>query len=192
MLLSDDMIQPQAIQPQAIHPQAMSLEKLLFAIIDSKKPTQAAIIQQYINAEFDMNQQDPGSGETPLLIATAIEEIGMAQKLIAAGADVNCPSRYTLPLHQAILLHNPALVQLFITTGASLLQKSPPLSKYEMGTDEQGKRVPIAVGLTHNGETALECAHSALAAARRLWKVAEAEQILEIVQNALAQEEHKA
>jgi len=85
-------------------------------------------------------------GWTGLLTAARTQNVGAAQRLLDAGANVNLAERdgWT-PLHFSVAFNNAPLCHLLIESGADILQKNKkgqfPLAAVEEGNNEQLKRV---------------------------------------------------
>ncbi len=110
-------------------------------------------------------------GFTPLGLAVFFGHEGVARQLVAAGADVNRPSRNAIrvaPLHSAVERGSLALLSLLLEHGArpdavEFLEATPLHSAAARGSKEMVERL-LAAGAdprrkTKEGKTAAELAH---------------------------------
>jgi len=76
-------------------------------------------IQQHIEAGSDLNEKDPVSGASPLIIAAVFGQIEVVRALIKAGADVNSRNNEgSTPLHTAAFFCRTEIVEALLDNGA--------------------------------------------------------------------------
>jgi ankyrin repeat protein len=78
-------------------------------------------VRQHIKAGSDLNEKDPESGASPLIIATVFGQIEAVKALIKAGADVNCRNNEgSTPLIIAAAFDKIEVAKTLIEAGADV------------------------------------------------------------------------
>jgi pimeloyl-ACP methyl ester carboxylesterase len=78
-----------------------------------------AALTSLIDGGADLNEKEPFGGSSPLIAATTMGNVQMAQALIDAGADLHQPnSQGSTPLHVAALFCHPEIVKALLAAGA--------------------------------------------------------------------------
>ena len=78
-------------------------------------------IQQHIEADSDLNEKDPVSGASPLIIAAVFGQIEVVRALIKAGADVNSRNNEgSTPLITAAVFGQIEVARALIEAGADV------------------------------------------------------------------------
>jgi len=77
-------------------------------------------LTRHVAAGSDLNEPDPNSGSTPLIIAATFDKREAVKVLIAGGADLNRQNREgSTPLHTAAFLCRTEIVEMLLNAGAN-------------------------------------------------------------------------
>lgn len=88
-------------------------------LVEAIRKRDTAAVQRLVGSGADVDKADPQFGIPPLSWAALLDEVDSARMLLDAGADVNVRARDgTRPLHSAMFLGRPRVVELLLQRGA--------------------------------------------------------------------------
>lgn len=140
ILKNDDNLFFQMLEEGAdIHYQTPNQQTMLSLAVSYGKDK---FVQKLIELGADVNEREPASGYTPLMLACQIQNLSIVNQLIAAGADVNAPRRLynqdlaENPLSMALETKDEGIINALQAAGA----KEPPQQQEEpAATENQGQ-----------------------------------------------------
>ena len=94
----------------------------MYIAIEGGEPCHLTMIDVLIGHGYDLDRGDPW---TPLMTSCQKRRMDIAEKLLAAGADVNAVTRQGTALHLAVETNQPRFVKLFLDRGVDTSIKAP-------------------------------------------------------------------